>query len=73
MKVGDKVVIVSRDIETIKDTHCFNVGQICEIVRVDDSLNEFEYVVKGYFEKSHNIVRQTVTRSQIEPYEVKTN
>lgn len=73
MKVGDKVVIVSRDTEAIQDTHCFNVGQICEVVRVDNSTNLFEYVVEGYFEQAHMTVHQVVTRSQIEPYEVKTN
>ena len=69
MKVGDKVVIVSRDYEGEEETHYFDVGQICTIVKIEED----EYRLKGWFKEGRKMIYQTVYEEQITPYEVKTN
>lgn len=73
MKVGDKVVIVSDSTEEAIRLHCFDVGQICEIVEVDDETDEIYYRVKGYYHKEHREAKQWVLHHMVEFYEVKTN
>lgn len=73
MNIGDKVVIISDSTEEAIRLHCFNYGQICEIVEIDDETEEVYFRVKCYYHKEHREVKQWVLDRMVEPYAEQTH
>lgn len=65
MNIGDKVIILSKDIEELKNVHNFRVGQVCEIINIEEDELKLKGTYKG------KTLHQYVYESQVMLYEQK--
>ena len=63
MNIGDKVIILSKDIDGEKNVHNFRVGQVCTVVEIEEDMLRIEGTYKS------KALRQYVYESQVMLYE----
>ena len=63
MNIGDKVIILSKDIDGEKNVHNFRVGQVCTVVEIEEDMLRIEGTYKS------KTLRQYVYESQVMLYE----
>lgn len=63
MNIGDKVIILSKDIDGEKNVHNFRVGQVCTVVEIEEDMLRLEGTYKS------KTLRQYVYESQVMLYE----
>ena len=63
MNIGDKVIILSKDIDEVKNVHKFRVGQVCTVIEIEEDELTLEGTYKG------STIYQYVYESQVMLYE----